>query len=190
MARVKFDVVYSSDLSRAAETARAIMKHQDCPLICDRRLRELNGGRTQGLTREEVALRFPEFDNAYRADPMKARRPGGESFADLRERVARAMDDIYAWNCGRRERATVAVVAHGGVVRSILLEAGAEFPLPQGGVGNCSVTVLERDSTGWRIIKIGDQAHLGALAHAAAAATEASVACDGPRPAGEELLRR
>jgi len=190
LSRVKFDVVYSSDLSRAAETARAIMKHQTCPLIFDRRLREINGGQTQGLSREEVALKFPEFDRAYREDPVNARRPGGESFADLRERVSRAIDDIYAWSSSRRDGATVAIVGHGGVIRCVLLEAGAKSPLPQGGVGNCSVTVLERDAGGWRIVRVGDESHLEGLTDAAAMGGEASQVSGGARPWDERLQRR
>ena len=71
---IHFNAVYTSDLSRAAETARAIMEYQDCGLISDRRLRELYGGNLQGLTQEQVSLNYPEFDRAFLAEDGEGRR--------------------------------------------------------------------------------------------------------------------
>jgi probable phosphoglycerate mutase len=162
LAGIRFDAVYSSDLSRAAETARAIMEHQTCSLVFDRRLRELHGGKLQGLTWDEAAARYPQFDEAFRKDPVNTRRPGGESFADLRERVARAIRDIYEWNA-EPGGATVAVIGHGGVIHSILEMAGVDAELMEHVVGNCTITVLRRDKDGWASVKIGDAAHLAAM---------------------------
>ena len=48
--------------------------------------------------------------------PTLVRFPGGESYAELRERVAAAVADVVAANTDR----TVALVSHGGVVRAAL----------------------------------------------------------------------
>lgn len=163
LAGVRFDAVYSSDLSRAADTARAIMKHQSCTLILDRRLRELHGARSQGLAPHEMAEKYPEFDKAFRLDPVNTRWPGGESFADLQERVARAIDDIYEWNAQRPGGGIVAVVGHGGVVRCILRQAYVDDLLMEQVVGNCTITVLQRDGNTWTVLRLDDGEHLKAL---------------------------
>ncbi len=160
---VRFDRVYSSDLSRAAETAKAIMRYQDCSLVLDRRLREINGGKMQGLTEEEVACRFPGFAADLESDRYHTRRPGGESYSDLDERVARAMDDIYNWHKCVPGGAIVAVVSHGGAIRSMLKGSDPDPLLIRRVVGNCTVSVLERDDRGWITVKIGDGDHLCSL---------------------------
>ena len=53
-------VVVSSDLSRAAETAATLTALLGVPLRLDERLREHGMGSWEGLTRSEVAERFPE----------------------------------------------------------------------------------------------------------------------------------
>lgn len=163
LAGVQFDVVYSSDLSRAAETARAIMKHQKCRLVLDRRLREMNGGLCQGTTHEETLAAFPEFVRAWEEDPWNTRRPGGESFADLKARVGRAMDDIVAWNSGKPGGSTVALVGHGGVIRAVLTVAGVERPLLEASVRNCSISIVRRSGNEWTAVKVDECAHLDGI---------------------------
>jgi probable phosphoglycerate mutase len=158
---VRFDAVYTSDLCRAAETARAIMRYHDCVLTLDRRLRELYGGRLQGLTAEEVARDFPEFERAFQADRYNARRPGGESYADLDQRVSMAMEDIYRWNEHRPGGGTVGVVSHGGAIRTMFKAADPDPLLIRNVVGNCTVSVLTCDKGVWTTVKEGDGAHLG-----------------------------
>lgn len=157
---IHFDAVYTSDLSLAAETARAIMKYHGCGLIADRRLRELYGGEIQGLTAEQVAENYPEFERAFNEDRYNIRRPGGESYADLDQRVARAMEDIYRWNAKRPDGATVAVVSHGGVIRTMLNSVDPDPLLLRNTVGNCTISVLECDGGTWRTVKASDGAHL------------------------------
>ncbi|MEX0974935.1 MAG: histidine phosphatase family protein [Bacillota bacterium] len=157
---IHFDAVYTSDLSRAAETARAIMKYHDCSLIADRRLRELHGGELQGLTQKQVSLNYPEFDRAFSADRYNTRRPGGESFADLDQRVARAMEDIQHWHADRPGGATVAVVSHGGAIRSMLKTTDPDPLLIGRVVGNCTISVLECDGSTWQTVKVGEGDHL------------------------------
>lgn len=156
---VRFDAVYSSDLSRAYETAKAIMKYQDCCLIRDTRLREVNGGKLQGLTNSEIGERFPEFQKAFSEHRYAARRPGGESFADLDERVQRAMEDFLSWNKDK-PGSTICVVSHGGAIRGILKLAEPDPDFSRGVVGNCSISVLQHDGTAWKLLKVGESGHL------------------------------
>lgn len=159
---VRLDVVYSSDLSRAKETARAIMKGRPCSLILDRRLREIHLGNLSGLTSEEARRKFPEYHAELAKNPYYTRRPGGgESRMDLRDRISRVLDDIYEWNKDRAD-AQVGVVSHGGVINAVLRLASSSVDWPGFTVANCSVTVLERDDWGWRVVRTNDCSHLEA----------------------------
>lgn len=159
LSRVRFDSVYSSDLSRAKETAQAIMDGRSCSLVLDRRLREIDLGMLSGLTSEEAHKRFPLYREQMRKDPYNVRRPGGESRADLRERVSRALDDVYEWNMDKKD-AQVCLVSHGGVINAMFSIVSSQSEWPAFSVANCSVTVLRRDDKGWRIAKTNDCSHL------------------------------
>ena len=52
---INFDLIYSSDLERAAETARIINAHREIPIHYDQRLRERDAGKYSGLTLSEIS---------------------------------------------------------------------------------------------------------------------------------------
>lgn len=81
------DRIYTSPMKRAVETARAIQSKTGGMLIIDRRLRELDYGEWEGLTRQEVFARWPSLYNAYKQDPIMNRPPNSENPQDAAERV-------------------------------------------------------------------------------------------------------
>ncbi len=133
-----FDYIYSSDLRRSLMTAQIIADSDAVsddgsavPVHPDARLREIDPGLWEGLTRDEAAERFPEEYEARERDPLHYRFPGGESFDDLRSRVVPAYQEITA-----AAGARILVVAHKGVNRVILCESlglpfDRLFSLPQ-----------------------------------------------------------
>ena len=143
--------VYSSPLSRALDTARAIAPAHGLEPAVDDDLREIDFGELEGLTYEEIEAERPEVFRAWMETPTSVRFPGGESFADLRGRVLRAVGAIRERHAGE----AAAVVAHGGVVRVVLADAlgladGAVFRLDQA-YGGLSVVdwVAECRSCAW-----------------------------------------
>lgn len=158
---VKLEAVYSSDLSRARETAEAIAKLQGCRLVLDRRLRELDCGHMQGLTLSECRRRFPELFDALERDPVGTKRPGGESYRDVYQRSASALEEIR----GNHPRGDVAVVSHGLVIKCLLAYASGEQPeLRTPVVSNGSISVVRWDETGWRVLRKDCVDHLAPLA--------------------------
>jgi len=109
---VALDAVYVSPRLRAVQTAAALGASRSV----DDRLRELDFGELEGRTYDEIEREQPEFFRTWMATPTLVRFPGGESYAELRERVSAAVDDIVAANDDR----TVALVSHGGVIRAAL----------------------------------------------------------------------
>lgn len=154
--------VYTSDLLRARDTAQAIAEVLDrpVPVRADRRLREVDVGHVSGLTRAEVAEAFPDFWAAMRADPFRTPFPGGESYQDLQERAVAAVREIAASHPGE----VVAVVTHGGVVRSLVAWLLGLDPAYRSRilVHNCGLTVIEWGEPP-RLRTLNETAHLAAL---------------------------
>ncbi len=103
----------TSDLRRAAGTARLLGERLGLLPASDARLRERDLGSWTGLTGAAIASRWPaQLARLRRGDP--ALRPGGgERLADVRARVAALLDELATRPPGRR----VAIVTHLGVIR-------------------------------------------------------------------------
>ena len=148
--------VYSSDLPRAMQTARAIADALGLAVRSDERWREKDLGHWQGLTREEVERWDGERYARYRANWPHAPIPGGESPLELTARARAALDAIAARHHGQ----TVVVVSHGGTISALLgkLQERAEIP----SLLNTSLSVLERDADdeAWRLERASWTPHL------------------------------
>jgi broad specificity phosphatase PhoE len=108
--------VYSSDLVRALDTARAIAGEHDLEVQVDPGFREVDQGEWTGLTTSEIKARWPDLwgpARHYRA------RPGGESPEQVRQRALAALERVVAAN----PDGTVVVVSHGGTIRWLSAEA-------------------------------------------------------------------
>jgi probable phosphoglycerate mutase len=111
--------VYSSDLSRARETAEIVAARLNRPVDVDARLREVHVGGWSGLTTEEIETRFPDDVARWRAEDPQHTFDGGESYAAMGERVVAALEEIAARHPGKH----VLVVLHGGPIRALLAHA-------------------------------------------------------------------
>lgn len=105
--------IYSSDLRRAQETAEIVARAQGLDVRTTPALREVDVGSWSGLTRTEAQQRQPD---AYRR--WLAGEEGwddGETYAELSDRVLRAVREMAAAHRGQR----VLLVAHGGSIRAV-----------------------------------------------------------------------
>ena len=131
-------VVVSSDLSRAAETAEALTALLGVPLRLDARLREHGMGSWEGLTRDEVAERYPEqFADWIAGRPIRGR--GGEEAAAVAERAVAALADLPA-------AGVAVVVTHGGTAGRLmerLLGIDPDHRRVLGPLGNCAWSELD-----------------------------------------------
>lgn len=145
--------VYSSDLSRASETAEIIAAAHGLPVERRADLREQCFGERQGLTWARAVERW-----GRQLRVGSGHIPGEESFPDFRARVAREFDLLAARH---REDAAI-VVTHGGTVRMIV---GHVLGLPPGAypgfhVGNGSITEVATDGPAPHIVSLNDGCHL------------------------------
>ena len=133
------NVIYASDLKRAAETAAAIGRNLDMSVTPDPRLREACFGVLEGLTFNEAQVQFPDMIGSWLAD---GDRPptGAESFSDFGTRVDSFLEHLKTGH----DDQTVLVVSHGGVIREILRQS---LDLPPKGhwyfkIDNASLTEI------------------------------------------------
>jgi alpha-ribazole phosphatase len=108
--------VYSSDLARALDTARAIAGEHDLEVVVDPGFREVDQGEWTGLTTSEIKERWPELWGPAR---HYSARPGGESPEQVTERALAAL----ARAVEAHPDGTVVVVSHGGTIRWLSAEA-------------------------------------------------------------------
>lgn len=113
LANVEIDAVYSSDLLRAVETAEPVAKRLGLPLQTLPELREVDVGTWAGLTRDEVAERFPE--GFRRWSEWQTGWEDGETYDEMGERVVGAILRL----AGEQEGGRILVVSHGGAIRAL-----------------------------------------------------------------------
>ena len=92
----RIDAAVSSDLGRAAETARIVLGSRDVALRLDPDWREMRFGEWEGLTWEQIVALNPQLDPANETAVKDYTPGGGETFDDLCERVARAAERAAA----------------------------------------------------------------------------------------------
>lgn len=115
LAKFPVKAIFSSDLSRARDTAQEIAKIHGLPVVEDPRFREIDQGEWTGLATEEIATRWPELWGPARHYNA---RPGGESPQQVRARALAALRDAVAAN----PQGTIVVVSHGGTIRWLAAE--------------------------------------------------------------------
>jgi probable phosphoglycerate mutase len=160
------DVLYSSVLPRAIETAELIAPAlvpvgsggpvpepiRECDLC------ELHPGEADGLTWQEFTVKFATLD--WDVDPDQPIAPGGESWTGFVNRVDRILTTLAA----RHPAQLVVVACHAGVIESSLL---AKMPVVGGLEGarlqlrttHASMTTWEVDAGRWRLAAYNDAAH-------------------------------
>jgi len=110
--------IICSGISRAVRTAEILAAERGiAPQVCPA-LREISLGEWEGRSFAEIMRRFPEEFKARGADLVHWRPPAGESFGDLRDRVAPAFEELL-----KSTPDDLLIVAHAGVNRVILCEA-------------------------------------------------------------------
>ncbi len=102
------DVMYSSTLARAYDTAEEIARLQGLGVTRDSRLDEINQGAWEGLRRDEIVVSHPDLHERWLDHPLDLRLPGGETLGEVRARVREALDEILLQHADE----TVCIVAH------------------------------------------------------------------------------
>jgi broad specificity phosphatase PhoE len=132
------DVIYSSDLARARETAEIVATRLGREVQVDPRLRERGFGAWEGLTSVEIEGRFADEHRRWRAGKGFGANDA-EPFDSFAARIHAFLEDALRRHPGEN----VLVIAHGGSIRVIhALATGRDYVrdhrlIPA--VANCAV---------------------------------------------------
>lgn len=161
---VSVDALYSSDLTRAMETACLLGAALDLAPVARADLREIDVGDAVGKTREDMRASYPEL---FGAEWVRTPFPNGESYEQLAMRLGRALRSIAVAHPGQ----TVVVVTHGGAIRASIAALTDSRLEDLGGIAiaNTSLTRLAIDAgASVRVLAINDVVHLDSLVGAGA----------------------
>lgn len=183
---ISLDVIYSSPLKRARETAEWIARPHHLPVTILEEFREVNIGDLEIASPTDEILRqnWKEHDRVtgewFKNHPQEAF-PGGENFLELRERSRQGLIKVISG----RDNQRILISSHGGILSAIVKTfcQNAEKDIVSANMGNCAITEIELTTTGDRLsgfLRIwSSTTHLSGLA-----AEQVS-----PRPRSEVLLR-
>ena len=152
------DAIYSSDLSRAVDTARPAAKAFGLEITPRADLREIDVGIFAGRLYSEIGALYPKEREGYRF--RNERIPGGECYGDVAARCFKALREIAQ----NHEGQTVLVATHGGAIRTLIcLWEGLDFSqinqLEE--VENASLTEVVFDGDSVRILSRNYRDYLG-----------------------------
>ena len=113
----KIDIIYTSDLIRAYNTAEIISNRINKPLIVNKSIREINFGLWEGLTIQEIKERYKDEYSIWLKEPDKLNIQGFENLISLQERAMKSINEIILKNNGKN----IAIVSHGAILKTIIL---------------------------------------------------------------------
>jgi probable phosphoglycerate mutase len=153
-----FAAIYSSDLSRAMQTAQPVATGLKLKINPEKELRERHYGIFESLTYAEVKLRYPEDYARFEARDPGFRFRSGESLQDFSERSISIVSRIASRHPGQN----VLVVTHGGVLDKLYrFVTGMPLSAPRDfGIPNCGINRVACATEGWRLLSWADVSHL------------------------------
>jgi len=158
LAQERFDLLLSSDLGRALQTASAIAMRTGHEIVVEPRLRERRMGIFQGLTTAEAQARYPEEYARFRTHDPDYVIPDGESMRQLFERSVACFTELATRHAGL----TLVAVTHGGVLamlyrhaKAMPLAAPRDFPLHNTGINR-----FRHRLGAWQLESWGEIGHL------------------------------
>ena len=141
---IPIDVVYSSPLKRAYETASLAIGDRDIPIITDDRIREIGFGEAEGTLFDEMVKDENGPFRYFFDEPGKYFAPkGGESFEEVIERASEFWKEVILPLEDTCER--IMIVAHGAVNRAQMCFVENRGPDEYWGDGlqrNCEATII------------------------------------------------
>ncbi len=153
--------VYSSDLSRAFETAQTIANALSArgalPVVPHLGLRERHFGHFQGKTWAEIEAHWPDDALRWRQRDPAWSPIEGESLLQLRERIAKCVHALAQQHTGEQ----IVLVAHGGVMDVLYrLATGQSTQTPRTWhLGNAAINRLLWTPQGLSLVGWGDVSH-------------------------------
>lgn len=120
------EIIYSSPLKRALETADIVGRTLNVPVLSDERFIEGSLGDAEGMVAEDIEKTFPFIFRQWHIldeEHMDVRFPNGDSKREMQTRMLQAMKSV-----AEQSYQTVGIVAHSAVIRYFLLSMNVLLP--------------------------------------------------------------
>ncbi len=159
LATEKIDAIYSSNLQRASVTAEIIASRHQLAVTTRAELREINFGKLEGLTFDEINRLYPEVTKLWVERSLKLKYPGGESLDEFNNRVNKFAGRLKKHS----PEETILIVAHSGFLRMLMCQVlGIELQhWRQFRLEFASLSIVEIHPQGAVLSLINDVSHLG-----------------------------
>ncbi|MBQ9979805.1 MAG: GNAT family N-acetyltransferase [Oscillospiraceae bacterium] len=160
LADVKFDAVYSSDLSRAWETSQAAARHSGVETVKTEKLREFDFGPWEDKTWGEAFYTSPETLKNFNSAPLDYYVEGGETYLQVEARMVAAITEI----CQKHPGQTIGIFSHGSAIRTFLCAITGTDPADTKTMGhsdNTAVSIITYENGVFTPVKLNDNSHLG-----------------------------
>ena len=155
------DIIYTSDLNRAKDTAKTKEEKINKPLIQSEFLREIKFGIWEGLTMFEIQDKYKDEYLIWNKDPDKLILEGAETLEVVKDRVLNWINPIILENKGKN----IAIVSHGTTLKVLMLSL-LEIPLchyRNFTISNVGLSVIECRDFNNVLTKLNDLSHLKEL---------------------------
>lgn len=111
---IEFNKVFISEKVRTFQTAQIALKDRDVQLIKDKRINEIDFGKFEGKTYDELCKLYPEKVKLWQENWEEFCPNEGESYKIFYKRVKEFMEDIK-----ELQEENILIVTHGGVIRAV-----------------------------------------------------------------------
>lgn len=158
MKEIDFDIIFSSPLKRARETAEIIRRGRKIPIVMEERIQEISFGEYEGLCygKEHFSIPDEEFLNFFDKPQYYRIPPGGESLEEVIARTGEFLRELIAHN--EYQDKTVLLSTHGCALKAVLANVCntsiAEF-WGEGVHKNCAVSCIEVTEGNIRVVEDG-----------------------------------
>jgi 2,3-bisphosphoglycerate-dependent phosphoglycerate mutase len=161
LAAERFDLLFSSDLQRARETAQPVQRAHAKPLLAQAALREQSFGVLEGMDVAGIKARHPQLWAHWLRHDADYALPEGESTRQFHARVVSAVRELATAHGDK----TLVLVTHGGVLDMLWRTVHG---LPLHGARECAIPNTGINRLRWRggsleIVRWADDRHLAGL---------------------------
>ena len=155
---IALQAVYTSDYSRAIETAGIAVAGRALTPHVDPDLRELHYGEWELQLDRDIRSKYPEQHELMRKEDPAWHPPGGETMGMVRARTVAALERIAAAHAGQH----VLVVSHGTAIACMLAEVLAMAPTHtlRMEVANCSLSGVTASGGRFGLVLFNETQHL------------------------------
>lgn len=158
MEKYPIDMIFSSDLGRAVQTAEIVGKKFGIEVQKTEALREMGFGEWEGKLIPEITEKYADIYIMWRNEPHLAKIPGGETLDTIKERLEKFIDELN----NKYNNKNILLVSHSVTVRVFLLlmlDSGMKniYRIKQ---DNTALNIVEWRDYGPVVTKMNDTSHI------------------------------